>query len=335
MGLDWFDEVPKVELHLHLEGTIPSAALWPLLSKYGGDRDVPTKEALDARFAYTDFSHFLYTWGWKNSFMREYEDFAHIAGKVADDLRSHGIRYVEAFFSPPDFAAHGHLPGRLAEAIRAGLDKVRGIRVSLVADVVRGTSLEKADALLSEMLEVRELGVIGIGLGGDEQAFPPEMYAPVYERALRCGFHVTAHAGEAAGPQSVWGAIRALGVERIGHGTRAAEDESLVEHLIESQIPLELCPGSNVRTRVVQSLSEHPVRMFYDRGVCITINTDDPKMFGTSLAGEYRSLVEVHGFTRADIRQLILQGIAASWLPDREKDDLRNAFQSSNGWGPK
>jgi adenosine deaminase len=328
----WFDRVPKVELHLHLEGAIPLDALWTLVEKYGGDPAVPDLPALQRRFVFRDFPHFIDTWVWKNAFLREYEDFTFIAEAVAHHLAQQNIRYVEAFFSPADFFRHGLRTQELAAAIRRGLERAPEIEVALVADLVRDFGPELAATTLAEVNEVRGLGVIGIGIGGSEQDFPPEPFADVYEQARGLGLHTTAHAGEAAGAQSVWGAIRHLRVERIGHGTRAAEDERLLDLLAAERIPLEMCPLSNVRTGVVRSIADHPLRRYFERGLVVTVNTDDPKMFGNSLAEEYRLLESRMGFSRDEIRALILQAIAASWLPLERKNGWTDCFRRDPAW---
>lgn len=332
IAMNWFERVPKVELHLHLEGAIPHHALWELVQKYGGDPSVPTLEALKQRFVYRDFPHFIETWVWKNRFLREYEDFTFIAEEVVRDLARQNIRYVEAFFSPPDFTRHGLEPQKLTEAIRTGLSRNPEVEMALVVDLVRDFGPQQAAITLDQIRDVRELGVIGIGIGGSEQEFPPEPFEEVYETARRLGFHTSAHAGEAAGAESMWGAIRRLRVDRIGHGTHAGEDEVLLDYLVAHRIPLEMCPLSNVRTGVVQSLEEHPVRRYVDRGIVVTINTDDPKMFGNSLAEEFRLLKERLGFSRDEIRTLILNGIRASWLSEEKKRRLIEAFRSDMAW---
>jgi adenosine deaminase len=324
--------VPKVELHLHLEGAIPYEALWELIRKYGGDESVPDLEALKMRFAYRDFPQFVETWVWKNRFLREYQDFTFIAEAVARDLARQNIRYVEAFFSPTDFERHGLGVQKLTEAIRAGLTRVPGVDVALVADLVRDTGPEKAAATLACVSEVQCLGVVGIGIGGSEQHHPPEPFQLVYAQARRLGFHTSAHAGEAAGAASIWGAIRSLQVERIGHGTRAFEDESLLDYLADTQLPLEVCPLSNVRTGVVASVQAHPVRKYFERGLFVTINTDDPKMFGNSLADEYRLLETQFMFSRDELRALILQGIRAAWLSIEKKQKLVDEFVQAPAW---
>ncbi|MBD3237424.1 MAG: adenosine deaminase [Candidatus Eisenbacteria bacterium] len=318
----WFDRIPKVELHLHLEGAIPPATLWSLIQKYGGDPSVPTIESLRERFRYRDFAHFIDTWVWKNGFLREYEDFERIASEVAADLARQGIRYVEAFYSPGDYRARGLEPGRLTAAIRRGLDRCPEIEVALVADLIRDHGPERAARMLDAVHEAREHGVIGVGIGGSEEAYPAQRFAPVFRRAREIGFRTSAHAGEAAGPESVWDVIRSLEVDRIGHATRAIEDPDLLDHLAARHIPIEVCISSNLRTGAVRSVAEHPVRTYFERGIPISINTDDPRMFETSLAAEYKLLVDALGFRRADIEALVLQAAASSWLPPACKDAL-------------
>ena len=328
----WFEQVPKVELHLHLEGAIPHAALWELIQKYGGDPSVPSLDALERRFAYRDFPHFLETWRWKNQYLREYDDLTFIAEHVARDLARQQIWYAEVFYSAPDFARGGLKTQKLTEAIRAGLARVVDVEVALVADLVRDFGPERAALTLAQVNEVQDLGVVGIGIGGSEHEFPPEPFEEVYERARRLGLHTSAHAGEAAGAESVWGAIHRLRVDRIGHGTRAQEDESLLAYLAEHRIPIEMCPISNVRTGVVDTLAAHPVRLFLNRGIVVTINTDDPKMFGNSLAQEYQLLEQELGFSRDENRALILQAVRASWLSEDEKQRMSRDIQGSPAW---
>jgi adenosine deaminase len=330
--MSWFDSLPKVELHVHLEGAIPHAALWELIQKYGGDLSVPDIEALTRRFKYRDFSHFIETWSWKNQFLREYEDFTFIAELTARDLAAQNIRYAEMFFSPSLFVRHGLEVQRLAESVRAGLRRASGITVALVADLVRDYGPDAEARTLAQLGEVKDQGIIGIGIGGSEAAFPPEPFEAVYREARRLGFHTNAHAGEAAGTQSIWGAIECLQVERIGHGTHAHEDPHLVQRLVDMGIPLEMCPVSNVRTGAVDRLSNHPIREYVKRGMKVTVNTDDPKMFDTSLAQEYRLLVAECGFTKQEICRLILAAIEASWLSGDQKQSLQRSFTEDSSW---
>lgn len=329
---DWYERLPKVELHLHLEGALPLPTLWTLAQKYGTDPTLTSLDDLRRRFIFRDFPHFIETWIWKNQFLREYEDFTFFAEATARDLAAQNIRYAEVHFAPGGFASYGLEVPRLAEAIRAGLAKVPEIEITLIADLIRNSDLECAARTLSEINEVREAGIIGVGIGGPEQGYPPEPFAALYDEARRLGFHTTAHAGEAAGAESIWGALRGLQVERIGHGTRAFEDPLLLDYLREARIPLEMCPLSNVCTAVVPSLEEHPIRRYHDMGLLVTVNTDDPMMFNNSLAQEYYSLVERLGFSSDDVRDLILNGVRASWLSSERKESMLVDFQADPAW---
>jgi len=325
-------KIPKVELHVHIEGAIPHAALFELIKKYGGDPSVPDVTALEKRFKYNDFSQFIEAWSWKNDYLREYEDFSYIAESVACDLAQQNIIYAEMFFSPSLFTRRGLNVQELTHAIRSGLSRIPRIEIALIADLVRDYGPDREMITLEQLQEVINLGVIGIGIGGSEHEFPPRPFKPLYEEARKMGFHTNAHAGEAAGAQSIWEAIRYLGAERIGHGTRTREDADLEKYLAEHKIPLEMCPGSNVRTGVVSGFSGHPIREYFDKGLMVTVNTDDPKMFQTSLAEEYRQLEQICGFTKPEICQLILSAIRSSWLPDDRKAALAAEFRKDPSW---
>ena len=214
--MDWYDRLPKVELHIHLEGSIPLPGLWDLIQKYNGDPSVPDLAALEKRFAYRDFSHFIETWSWKNQFLREYEDFAFIAEAVARDLSRQNIRYAEMFFSPSLFVRHGLSVSGITEAVRAGLSRIPEIEISLIADLVRDYGPDAEIQTLEQLADLKSLGIIGIGIGGSEHEFPPEPFKNLFERARELGFRTNAHAGEAAGVESIWGAVKVLHVERIG-----------------------------------------------------------------------------------------------------------------------
>ncbi len=317
--MSWYDSVPKAELHVHLEGSIPHEALFALIQKYGGDPSVPDLDALAERFRYAGFPEFIERWIWKNQFLREYEDFAYIAENIARDFVRQRILYAEMFFSPSSFSRKGLSVQKVAHSIRAGLKRVPGVRIALIADLVRDFGPEFEIATLKQLYEVRDLGIVGIGIGGSEQRVPPGVFHRLYEEARRMGFRTNAHAGETMGAESIWSALRDLRVDRIGHGTRAYEDPFLVKHLAEHKVPLEMCPVSNLRTGVVNRVSEHPIRMYFNAGIPVTVNTDDPKMFQTSLAEEYRLLEEEGGWTKAEICRLILNAIEFSWQPAEDK----------------
>lgn len=326
-----YHHIPKIELHVHLEGAIPLDALWQLIEKYNGDKDGMTRSKLNERFAYRDFPHFIDTWIWKNRFLREYEDFTFIAEAVAGDFLRQNIIYAEFFHSPADFHRHGLETPRLVEAVRKGFDKVKELKTGLVIDLVRDFGPEKGRRTLSEILEVQNAGIVGITIGGSEQAFPPEPFGTVFEEARKAGLNTSAHAGEAAGPESVWGAIRTLKVDRIGHGTRAVEDTRLMDYLAEHQIAVEMCPLSNVRTAVVPGIEAHPIREFYQRGIPLSINTDDPKMFGNSLVDEYQALEQSLGFTLAEIMEIIRNSVDSAFISEAEKAAVKNRLNAGPG----
>jgi adenosine deaminase len=319
--------LPMIELHLHLEGSIPYLALWELIQKYGGDTSIPNIEALISRFKYRDFNHFIETWIWKNTFIREYEDFKFISEQLALDLLKQNIQYAEVHYSPARFS--GLQVQEITQAIRTGFDRIPDVEIALIIDLVRDLGPEKASHTLNDAKEIKEFGVIGIGLGGSESAYPAELFQNVYEDARKFGFHTTAHAGEAAGAQSIWAAIQKLKVERIGHGTRAFEDDNLLDYLVEHRIPLEICPLSNVCTRVVSNIESHPIRQYFDRGIMISISTDDPKMFGNSLIEEYRTLEKVFSFSSSEIRMLMSNAVQSSWLTKKRKEHFLSIINPS------
>jgi adenosine deaminase len=330
--MTWYEMIPKAELHVHLEGAIPHEGLFELIKKYGGDPLAPDAAALADRFRYKDFPQFIERWIWKNQYLREYDDFTFIAENVARDFVRQRILYAEMFFSPSSFARRRLAVQELTQAVRTGFSRVPEVRINLIADLVRDFGPESEMDILKQLNEVKSLGIIGIGIGGSEHNYPPAPFKPVYDEARLMGFRTNAHAGEAMGAQSIWDAIRYLHVERIGHGTRAHEDPELVQYLREQKIPLEMCPGSNVRTCVVNSFREHPIRKYFDAGLIVTANTDDPKMFQTSLAEEYRLLEQECGWKKTEICRLILNAIESSWQTAEQKAALVERFRKDELW---
>jgi adenosine deaminase len=323
---DLFDLSPKVELHLHLEGAIPLDTMWELVQMYGGDPAVPDRAALIEHLRYTSFAHFIDIWWWMTGFVRSYDDFALVAERVAADLARQSIVYAEASFSPTDFARHGLNAQGMATAIRRGLDRVHGTQVVLNCDLVRDTGPQRAMETLTAVLEIASATDIrGITIGGSEDAYPPELFGDVYDHARHNGLRLTAHAGEAAGAESVRGALDTLRVERIGHGVRVVEDPMLLERIVTDQIPLEVCPTSNIRTGVVAGWEEHPVGLLLAAGANVTISSDDPTFFHASVADDLR---EVTNRYAADPVELTHRAIDASWMTDEEKSSTRAAVDS-------
>jgi len=322
-------EMPKTELHLHLEGAIPLETLYNLIQRRGGDPSISTLEDLERKLIYTDFAHFIDVWTWKNTFIREERDFEEITYQVLRGLSKQNVKYLEAFYSPGDYRRQGLSVQRITEYIIRGKERAYhdfGIRCELIVDLIRDHGPEVGMQRLDEVTPYLGKGVIGIGLGGSEQTFPADPYEFVYKEAKRRGFRLTAHAGEGAGPESIWTAIKKLGCERIGHGVRAKEDPQLISFLKERQIPLEICVVSNVKTRVFKSVEAHPIKQYFEDGLMVTVNSDDPTMFNTSITQEYLLLTQKLGFTLRDIKRLAMNGIEASFMSDKDKEAMKSQF---------
>ena len=322
--------MPKVELHLHLEGAFTFEFLFSLINKYGGDPSIQCIEDIEKKFIFKDFPNFIDIWFWKNQFFRAPEDFEASTYFTLQNLHRQNVIYAEVFYSPWDFVQFGLSVEAITEATLSGIHRAKkdfGIKCQLIADLCRDYGAETAIDRFKQIIPYRDQGLIGIGLGGSEQKFPPEPFAAVFRLAARKDFHRVAHAGEAAGPESVWGAIKKLGVERIGHGVRAIEDQTLVEFLKEKQIPLEVCVTSNLKTAVFPSLEIHPIKQFFERGLLVTINSDDPAMFGATIRDEFIFLYEKLDFTPESIKELSINSVNASFLPDSEKQNFANRIE--------
>ena len=324
-----FKSIPKIENHIHLEGAIPYKTLWQLIQKYGGDKNVTNLNQLKEKFIFRDFNHFIDIWVWKNQFIKEYEDFKIISDAVFKDLVSQNVRYAEIFISPSLFRKKLEVQ-KIVEAISESINNNSDIKINLIVDLVRDYGQENEMITLNEINEIKDLGIIGIGIGGSENNFPPELFIDLFEKARNFGFKTTAHAGEAAGADSIWKAVKQLRVDRIGQGTRAIEDGKLLDYLSEHKIPIELCPISNLRTKVIKSMDEHPFKTFKEREIPISINTDDPKMFGNSLAEEYQALIEAFKLNQNEMYHTIIESIKTTWLNENDKQKLIDEFKSES-----
>lgn len=329
---EFLEKMPKVELHVHLEGAIPRPALDELTRKYGrpplaGLLDRPPRTGRRPRFA-----DFVDVWIRMGDLLREDDDYAFIASALAGEFARRNIRYAEVLFSPGrDSSAHLE-PDRITNAVAAGFaSSPGGPDIRLIADLVRDNGPAEAERTLDALLHMKEKILAGIGIGGSEAPFPPEPFAPVFERARTAGLRTQAHAGESAGPKSVWGAIRTLRVDRIAHGIRAREDASLMAHLRSSGLPLDLCPTSNVRTGAVADITDHPAADFLRRGLKVSLNTDDPVLFGTDLAGEFAVLAANFRLTSSEVRAFSLNAVDAAWCGPGEKSRLRSEIEAFFG----
>ena len=322
----YIELMPKVELHLHLDGAFTLDYLYNLIQKYGGDPEVNSIEDLKKRFIFKDFTHFIETWFWKNRFFREADDFEESTYRTLQEMARQNIVYSEAFFSPWDYQESGVKPVDIAVANRNAVRRARedfDIQCRLIVDITRDLGHESAMDRLDEISPYIGEEIIGIGLGGSEQQYPARDFKDVFIEAKRRGLHRVAHAGEVVGPESVWSAIKDCQVERIGHGVRSTEDPELVKYLQEMQIPLEVCIISNIRTGIYSSFDEHPIAKLFHKGLLVSVNSDDPTMFGSTLADEYVLLVEKFDFSFIQIKHIQKNAVESSFADEEHKRILR------------
>jgi len=324
-------DMPKIELHLHLEGAFTFEFLFNLIKKYGGDPSVKSPEDLKHKFVFRDFEHFLELWFWKNQFFKEIEDFEECAYTTLENLSHQNVIYCEIFFSPWDFTTNGLSVEEITEAILRGVKRAENefpILCKLIADIVRDYDSRNSIDRVLQMTAFKDKGVIGIGLGGSEQKYPPKLFKEVFAEAKKRGFHLTAHAGEAAGPESIWEAIRELNVERIGHGVRAIEDPELVTYLKDHQIPLEVCVLSNLKTGIFSSAETHPIKSFLEDRLKVTINSDDPAMFGSTITDEFLHLYEKMGVSLDEIKSLTINALESVFISKVIEEELKHKIDS-------
>lgn len=322
--------MPKVELHVHLEGSIQPATLLQLAQRNSIILPVQTVEAVQEWFTFTDFGHFIEIYFTICDCLRTPEDFELVAREFLIGQAAQNIRYTEVIYTPFTHRAHVPFLDQLAaiNRARAWAEVELGVRMNLVMDVSRDVqpvehSLEVADWAV----QAAGQGVIGFGLGGPEVGYPPELFAEAFARARSAGLASLPHAGETVGPESIWGALRALGADRLEHGVRCLEDPALVDYLRKRQIPLDVCPTSNICLGVFPTLAEHPLPRLLAAGLHVTIGSDDPPMFNTTLTEEYLRIAAAFGFGVETIEKLVFNGVQASRLPAEEKVEIEGQFR--------
>ena len=321
--------LPKAELHLHLEGSIESSTLLELRQRHG--MDGASFAEVEQLYNYKDFAGFLAAFKDVTGRLRTPEDYDLITYRMMERLASQNVLHAEVIVSvgvclwrKQEFAA-------IFEGLERGRERGEkdfGISLLWIFDAVRQFGAEKAQSVLDLAIQFRDRNVVAFGIGGDERAGPPEWFAGVYARGAQHGLHLTAHAGESAGPESIWGALN-LKAERIGHGLTAAQDPELIEELAERQVPIEICVTSNLRTGCCAELAQHPVRRYFDQGLMLTLNSDDPAMFRTSLVEEYALVQEAFAFTDEHLREMARNSFEASFLPAEKKIEFLNLFDSA------
>jgi aminodeoxyfutalosine deaminase len=313
---DFIAALPKVELHVHLVGSASVATVLGLARRHP-ERGVPTDEDSLRRFyEFTDFAQFIDVYVAVNALVTAGEDITALVIGLARDQATSNIRYSEVTVTPTAHLASGIAPDELAEALATGRRIAReqhGVELAWIFDIDGSRGAENGPPTLDWVMRHRPEGTVALGLGGPEIGVPRGWYREQFGAARDAGLHLVPHAGETTGPETIWTALRELGAERIGHGTSAAEDPSLLAHLAEHGIPLEVCLTSNLRTRVVSSIDAHPIRRFLAAAVPVTLATDDPGMFHTDLNHEYRLCHDHHGLDAAALAELARTGVRAAF----------------------
>jgi aminodeoxyfutalosine deaminase len=313
---------PKIELHVHLEGTVRPATLLQIARRNGVRLPADSVEELASLYEFRDFPHFLQVWLMTTGALRTERDFRQVVLDYAEQAASYGAVYLEGIFTPAEPAARGVPWEEVFAGYCGGAQEAyetHGVRVRLTLDIPRDYPMEAAELTVRHGLAHADRGVVGIGLGGAELGHPLEPFAAVFAAAKDGGLGSVPHAGEADGPESIWGALDVLQADRIRHGIRAVEDPGLVTELAGRGIVLDVCPTSNLRTRVVPSLAEHPLPALLAAGIPCTINTDDPAMFGNNLGSEHEVARSLGATPRASYEA----GVTGALCDDMTLADLR------------
>jgi aminodeoxyfutalosine deaminase len=328
--------IPKVELHLHLEGAISPETILEIARRNG--IELPVTSVAEARdwFVFRDFYHFNRVYNAITACLKTSDDYAFIVTELGTELARQNVKYAEVSFSPSGARWLGQVNERVyMDGLSRGRRRVmddHGIELNWIFDLTRDSRrfAELADYATQVAIDGRQDGVIGIGLGGYDQYGPPEEFSKWFDMGLAAGLRSYPHAGEFAGPENIWGALQALQAERIGHGIRAVDDDELVDYLVGNRIPLDVCPTSNWRLGAVPNEGEHPLKAMHRRGVMVTVNSDDPSLFNTTLTEEICLLTTRVGLDLADVDAIVQNGIDACFLDQDEKARLRAEFQEQS-----
>jgi adenosine deaminase len=325
--------MPKAEIHIHLEGSVRPATLLSLARRHGVQLPASDEAGLREFFRFRDFPHFIEVYIAVCSCLRAPDDFATIVRELGEDAAAQNIRYLEVQFNPE---TNVRKRGLDFHEMLAGMNRGRaearqrwGVEMRWVADGVRDS--ETSPYSVTQTVDwITALspadGVVALGLGGNEAGYPPAPFAADFTRARAAGLHTVAHAGETTGHATICDSLDLLGVERIGHGIRAVDNADLIARLARDRIPLEVCPTSNLCTGVVASLAEHPFRALDAAGVLVTVNSDDPPLFDTTLTDEFLILARHWGYDADGLQRIALNAVDATFLPEAERAAMRSSF---------
>jgi adenosine deaminase len=345
--LKYLRAAPKAELHIHFQGSIRPETLLDLARRHHVDVPVQNVAELREWFRFRDFAHFVEVYAMLRACLVDARDYELVTYELGAELAEQHVRYAEVTFTPgPEVYRDSR--DLFFEGLTVGRQRVLrdfGVDIRWIFDIPRRTltrhpEIPLADFITSSAIDGRADGVVALGLAGTEAGYPPEPFEAWFDRARAAGLHSAPHAGETAGPASVWGALRALGAERLGHGVHAIDDPALMDYLVERKVPLEVCPTSNLRLGVYPSFEVHPIAELLRRGAVVTVNTDTPAIFGITLTDELALLGSRFGLAQETVEQVVLNGFEASFLPfqerealvtsvRRELEDLRGAARSA------
>ncbi|MFE6688407.1 adenosine deaminase [Streptomyces sp. NPDC057743] len=328
--------LPKAELHVHHVGSASPRIVSELAARHP-DSAVPSDpEALADYFTFRDFAHFIEVYLSVVDLIRDAEDVRLLTYEVARDMARQQIRYAELTLTPFSSTRRGIPDAAYVEAIedaRKAAETELGVVLRWCFDIPGEAGLEAAEETARIACDLQPEGLVSFGLGGPEIGVPRPQFKPYFDRALAVGLRSVPHAGETTGPGTIWDALTALRAERIGHGTSATQDPKLLAHLAEHRIPLEVCPTSNIATRAVATLEEHPLKEMVDAGVLVTINSDDPPMFGTDLNTEYAVAARLLDLDTAGLTALAKNAVTASFMDDAAKSRLSAEIDAyAAGW---
>ena len=309
--------LPKAELHCHIEGTLEPEMLFDISARNGTPTAYRTVEELRAAYDFTDLQSFLDIYYEGAAVLQTEEDFYDLTWAYLERAARDGVRRAEIFFDPQTHTERGIDIGTVINGISAALDRGADLGISggLILCFVRHLPADQAVATLETALTYRSK-LLGVGLDSSEVGHPPDQFKPAFDLARQEGLHLVAHAGEEGPPDYIWQALEVLGAERIDHGVRAIEDSALITRLAADAVPLTMCPLSNLKLKVVDDLSDHPLRRLLHSGVRVTINSDDPAYFGGYVGDNYDAIERGLGLEREELIDLVGNSLKASFLPD-------------------
>jgi len=320
-------QMPKVELHVHLEGSVRPQTLLKLAARHHVALPADDVEGLRSWYTFRDFDHFIDIYMTISSCLRTADDIELIAREFLAGQAEQNVLYSEVTFTPYNqYFNNGlgfHEQIDAVNRARAWGEKELGVRMGIITDIPRQIPPEEGDLIARWATKRYGDGLIALGLGGPEVGHPPEKFRAAFDCVRAAGIPCILHAGETAGPASIWSAIQVADSQRIGHGVRAVEDARLMDYLRDTRIPLEVCPSSNICLKVFPSLAEHSLPELLNHGLTITINSDDPPMFNTTLTNEYRVGQRTWAWSRETIVRLVHNAVDAALLPEDEKQALR------------